>query len=197
MEKQLNNIEQTKLSPSNLSLSNGRWLDEHAKLIQKLESAYTEPAKSDKSSSDIYLYGLDIAGLNLILNGDAPCELIEENDIFEIPLSADWIIGVSNIRGDAIPIIDLERLLGTKEKKTTPNQYKTIILGQGESAFGLLSMNLPKSILFEKNQKLEDFSKLPEQIRTFVEFGYIKDQKTWVCVDFYSFLKASLDINHT
>ena len=42
---------------------------------------------------------------------------------------------------------------------------------------------LPTSIHFDKQDKVEDFSGLPEQIQSHVLYSYKKENEIWTCVD--------------
>ena len=167
--------------------SHSSWLDTHTELISKLESEYEIPDEVKAASIFIRHYGFNIGGLNLLIAQDMPCEVLEENSIYSIPLAPSWLIGTCNVRGDIVPIIDLEHLLCGNNRITKPNEYKTFIIGEAESAVGLLLDKLPTPIHFKEENQLSNFSGLPKQIRSFITRGYNRDQQIWVCLDYSSF----------
>jgi valyl-tRNA synthetase len=59
------------------------------------------------------------------------------------------VVGIANIENSIIPIIDLEVLLGMKEKEISPNAI-AIIVSIEAAVFGLYTIDLPKVISLEK-----------------------------------------------
>ena len=83
------------------------WLLENEKLIEKLESAYQGKSNEKESSTVLRCYGFKAGNMNFIIDEATACEILDESNIHFVPMSASWLIGVSNIRGDVVPIIDL------------------------------------------------------------------------------------------
>ena len=163
------------------------WLDAHAELIAKLESAYNAPAETKEVSSDVRYYGFSIGELNVLIAENTPCEILEENIIYSIPLTPNWLIGTCNVRGDIVPIIDLEHILTGKIRIVEPHKYKTFIIGEAENTIGLLLNKLPIQIHFKKENQTSIFSELPKLVRPFITIGYKRNQEVWACIDFASF----------
>ncbi len=166
------------------------WLDEHAKLIEKLESAYNEPVENKQASSEAIFYSVAIGDLNFLIDSNTSCEVLEENEIYNIPLSEDWLIGVSNIRGDAVPIIDIEYLLSNKYTATNNPNSKTVIIDQAENAIGLIINRLPSSISFKSSQMTTDYSSLPNTIRPYVQYAYQNEGDVWACINLPAFFES-------
>ncbi len=166
------------------------WIKENEALIEKLEAAFK--ASPDKSTKDYshQFYAIQVSKLNLLIDKSTSCELLEECVMYPIPLSEPWIAGVTNVRGDVIPVIDFDK--GNTDNSNTKNlvNKKIIIINKGPDAFGLLLDELPKLIGFNFNEKLMDHSDISENIKEFVEYAYIKENITWVCIDFVSFINS-------
>ncbi len=190
MEEFINTSERTLHDTSNQSKPQSSWLDAHAELIAKLESAYNAPLEPKEVSSEVRHYGFKIGELNLLIAENTPCEVLEEDIIYSVPHTPKWLIGVSNVRGDVVPIIDLERILTGKIRIMEPHQYKTFIIDKAENSLGLLLNKLPTPIHFKKEDQLVDFTTSPEQVRPFVLFGYKRDEEVWVCLDLPAFFES-------
>ena len=176
--------------------SSSVWLDEHAKLIEKLESAYNEPTINEQASSEAFFYSINIGELNILIDSNTSCEVLEENDIYSIPLSEDWLIGVSNIRGDAVPIIDIDYLLNNQYTSPDNPNRKTVVIDQAENAIGLLINILPSSVSFKSSQMITDYSALPELIQPYIQFAYQNEEDIWVCINLHAFFE-SISITNT
>lgn len=183
MEKINNKVGREISDASENMHSNTVWLEEHAKLIEKLESAYRVQDIAEEESSEIRLFGIKVGDFNFLVDSKTKCEVIEENEIFHVPLSEYWLIGVSNIRSEVVPIFDFEYVITGTKYSFIPNQSKTVIIGEGEDAIGLVVNRLPTAISFEKEDKIEDYSGVPEQFHPHVLYAYKKENEIWACVD--------------
>ncbi len=174
------------------SLVDSKWKDEHAELIKKLESAYEPPSENAEQELDNRRYCLQIAGMNLIIDKETHCELLEESNIFSLPLSENWLVGMTNVRGDIVPVIDIEQILNKEEEKNSSNlnNSKVIVIDKAENALGLLINNLPKSLIFNDDEIITDFSDLPDSLQAYALYGYKKNNENWICIDLSSFLQS-------
>jgi purine-binding chemotaxis protein CheW len=77
------------------------------------------------STIDDHLIGLDITKIREIYNN---------LDIYEVPLSPDYIRGLVNLRGQIITVFDLRVRLGFKKKEIT-EQNKLIVLKEESVGF--------------------------------------------------------------
>ena len=187
MEETIQSPKDTLLNTLNKTNSHSTWLDAHTELITKLESEYETPEETKEKTTVVRHYGFNIGVLNLLIAEDMPCEVLEENSIYSIPLAPSWLIGTCNVRGDIIPIIDLEHILSGKDRITKPNEHKTFIIGEAENAMGLLLNKLPIPIHFKEENQISNFSGLPKQVRSFITIGYKREQQVWICIDYSSF----------
>ena len=172
------------------SLTDSKWKDEHAELIKKLESAYELPTDNIEQELETRRYCLQLDSLNLIIDKDTPCELLEEVNIFKLPLSETWLIGMTNVRGDIVPIIDIEKLINKSNKNVRSSDYKVIVLNKGENALGLPIKNLPLSLIFNDDEKITEFSDLSTSLQAYALYGYKKNNETWICIDLSSFIQS-------
>ncbi|MGI9227701.1 MAG: chemotaxis protein CheW [Gammaproteobacteria bacterium] len=172
------------------SSSRSTWLDAQTELITRLESEYEISDETKQDQTVIRHYGFRIGGLNLLITEDLPCEVLEENNFYSVPLAPKWLVGTCNVRGDIVPIVDLEHILTGNTNNFKPNEYKTFIIGNAENAMGLLLNKLPIPIHFKKYDQISDFSELPKLVQPSVNKAYKKNQEIWSCIDFASLLAA-------
>ena len=170
--------------------SQASWLDAHTDLLAKLESGYEISHETIEEISGVRHYGFNIGGLNILVPENVRCEVLEENIIYSVPLAPSWLIGACNVRGDIVPIIDLEHILTGRERSKISSQDKTCVIGNAENSIGLLLNQLPNSIHFNKENSINNFSNLPKIVQPFITSGYRRDEKDWVCIDFVSFFST-------
>ena len=170
--------------------SNSAWLDAHTELIAKLESGYNTPLETDESSVDIRHYGFKIGGLNFLIAERMPSEVLEENTIYSIPLAPKWLIGTCNVRGEIVPVIDIEYVLSGNSRIVDTQKYKTFIIGKAEVSLGLLLNTLPIPIHFNKENRISTFKEFPKMLQPFITVGYKRNEEVWACIDFASFFST-------
>ena len=166
------------------------WIFDNEKLIEKLESAYQISSNEKDISGVLRLYGFKVGNLNLIIDEATSCEIVEENHIHFVPLSAEWLVGVSNIRGDVVPIIDLEKLINGDSTKVGYKNYKLAIIGKGEDSIGIELDDLPVQLELNESQEIFDYSNQAKHIQRFIQFAYLHNDDTWLCIDFPSLIQS-------
>lgn len=96
-----------------------------------------------------------------------------------LPHSPDYVLGVINLRGAVIPVIDMAVRLGLPA--TVPSERSAIIVtDEGDRFFGLLVENVSDLISFNPAdmQKIPDV--LPQEIRTLAK-GIIPVNEQMIC----------------
>lgn len=166
------------------------WSKENEALIEKLETAYKATPNKDLSNKNKQFYGIKFNNLHLLIDENTPSELLKNSSVYPIPLTTKWIIGVSNIRGDIIPIIDLESIINGTSKDLDVNNSNIIIINKGAEAIGLMLEQLPKIVSFTDDKKLNDYSDLPESIRDYINYAYEDDGTAWVGMNFPLFINS-------
>ncbi len=173
----------------NLSKPGTRLSEENENLIKKLESSYQVSNKQESDTSATRFYALVLENLKLLIDVQTSCELLDENTIYTIPQISEWLRGVVNVRGNVVPIIDLENIV-TGKYQVHNKKSKIIIINIENAPFGVFLDQLPKIITFDSDSKLSDFSKLPHSIQPFVRFAYLHDKEIWAAIDFQKFIQS-------
>ncbi len=172
------------------------WVDKHAELIKKLEEQYQLPEDFDTDSLSGRFYSFPIAGYNLLISNQMSSELVEDNQVYSIPLAPDWLLGACNLRGDAVPIVDLCQILNGEKTDVSLNKYNTLVLGDGEKIVGVLLDSLPVVMQFKKEESSETYPKFPDLVKPFITEVYKRNNIHWACLDL-EMLIASLSKNVT
>ena len=178
------------IGAANTASTGSVWLKENEKLIEKLEAAYKSAPEISAASQSNQLYGINFSSLHILIDNNTPSELVEDNTVFPIPLADDWILGVANIRGDIIPIIDLEKTITGEITNYNSDSSNIMIIGKGEDAFGLPLEQLPMPVCVSNDEKLHDYTSVPEPIREYVEYAYTHDERIWASINFPLFIQS-------
>lgn len=165
------------------------WVDKHAELIAKLEAEYQLPVETQNSLSETRYHEFSVGDLNILISDEHSPEILEDNIVFPMLLTPEWVIGACNVRGEIIPIFDLEKIIYPEINVAKPANFKTLILHDGNNAIGLPLFKLPLLTHLEKNDAINHYSKFPELIKPYIREIYKRKHKVWVLIDFSSFFK--------
>ncbi len=98
------------------------------------------------------LYGVDVNQVQTVL------EVLE---ITKVPNAPHYMEGVTNLRGNVIPVIDLSKMFGLNNE-VSESDRKMMVVGQGEGASGILV----DSVLEVLNISKDDVEEIPDVVST-------------------------------
>ena len=95
-----------------------------------------------------------------------------------LPNVKTWVLGVSNIRGRLIPIIDLNAFFSYDSKAPIRNR-RILVVEQEEQSDGLVVDSVEGMQYFPVENFKDSVPDLPEHIKPFVTGYYQKDDRIW------------------
>jgi purine-binding chemotaxis protein CheW len=98
------------------------------------------------------LYGVDVNQVQGVL---------EVMEITKVPNAPHYIEGVTNLRGDVIPVVDLRKKFGL-DYNQAESDGKMMVIGQGERATGILV----DSVMEVLNISNDDVEEVPDVVST-------------------------------
>jgi purine-binding chemotaxis protein CheW len=124
-------------------------------------------------------------------------EIVTLHHITPVPLTRQFVLGVTNIRGNIIPIIQAERLfetLATEQNDDSPHKPFVIVIDGKNYLLGVLVHRLPETL----NVKEKDIDRSPHIIQSEVgDQSYIKGvirlpNRMVVLLDFHQLVESEL-----
>ncbi|MEE9167902.1 MAG: chemotaxis protein CheW [Candidatus Neomarinimicrobiota bacterium] len=97
-------------------------------------------------------------------------EIIRVTDISRIPEAPSFIQGVTNLRGQIIPVIDLSKRFNLVPLETLPESARIIVTGVNEQIAGILVDEVPEVLKIVE----ENIEPTPELIQIEIKKDYIK-----------------------
>jgi len=128
-------------------------------------------------------YGFRAGNTGLIIDANRGSEVINEFALCAIPNTPAWFSGMINLRGNMVPVFNLNELFGTGDKDH--DQQRILIMGEGDEAAGILIDRLPQVL-----RALDESSELPsvpEILRKHVTTIFKQDNDIWLCFNFEGF----------
>mgnify|MGYP001800063655 CR=1 FL=1 len=150
--------------------------------IEQSESNLIEPdpaamlaSANASANKDAQIYGtFFVAGSEFAITVDAIQEVVNEPTQFtHVPLSPDYLIGLFNLRGVIIPVVDLRGVFGLSMSDAVETDRKVAIIEHGEHCFGLL-VDRTGDVFNARDAERSVFSRTRNDLRETVIDGVFK-----------------------
>jgi twitching motility protein PilI len=123
----------------------------------------------------IRCYGFQAGKVKVIAPLNVYCELLTDFNAEPIPNAPPHFLGLCNVRGNLVPIYQLEPLL---EQPVLSARY-ALIIGKLEHAAGLVIANKPKQYDLRNFETTETSDELPSLLRSAVAQSYQHEGDHW------------------
>jgi twitching motility protein PilI len=162
---------------------------------------------SEKTEADSHArYGIDIGGVLLLIPQFGGSEVIIQPPVFQIPNTSDYFLGVSNIRGNIVPVYNFFKAFNLKhsyrsgnsgsaiplhDRRNESRQQRILVLGTGEQSVGLIINTLPQAVqISNSTTRISELQPLPDRLAEFVVGGYVVGGVHWHEVDFIQLIRV-------
>lgn len=126
-------------------------------------------------------YGFRAGAHNILIDSRTLCEVVQSAQIYHLPNTHPWVLGVINLRGNLVPVFDIMRRLD--ETATQSEDQQLLVLEQGEQAVGIYIDGLPRALKIDPEDSELHVNippDLPEAIRKHVTTAFRVDGNTWL-----------------
>lgn len=147
----------------------------------------TEVNTADLATHAEAIFGFRVGSLGFLVTSSTYCEVIEQLQVNPLPNVEAWFSGLINLRGDLVPVIDLQLLLG--ETSTDRKKRQLFAIGQGDKAMAFWIDGLPE-IQSGFAQPLKQLPPLPSILKHCVSGGYLHNEQIWFNVQFDTLFKT-------
>lgn len=128
--------------------------------------------------------GFGFANFQFVAELGMVSELLEVPKFTIVPGVKPWVLGVSNIRGRLIPIIDLARYFDLKTEKMRTRDRRILVVEQGDILSGLLVDSVQGMQHFERSTlKTATAVQIPQSILGLVDGAFEREGRDWLVFD--------------
>lgn len=106
-------------------------------------------------------------------------EILPEPASTRLPNVQPWVLGVANVRGRLIPLLDLSRFFGFNRAESDPHQRPVLVMEQGEQIDGLLVDALDGVQHFDDAEFSAERPLIDDRLAPFIRGQYRRDQRSW------------------
>lgn len=133
-------------------------------------------------------YGFQIGDIGFLIAEKTLSEVMKSFNIYPVPNTSPWFRGLTNSRGNLIPVFDMEDLLGFSGKKS---KYENLlILDKGINSVGILIDDLPRVCDVAKWKKLSYSPQMPAGLSEYVTEVYTIEDKIWIGIDHIGYFES-------
>lgn len=110
-------------------------------------------------------------------------EVLEVPALTRVPGTADWLLGIANVRGRIVPVVDICAYLGL-EKAAPEEEWRMLVVERGELIVGLLVEQAFGMMQFERSDAdaAEDIA-LGNGLDAYLRAAYRQSGRHWRVID--------------
>jgi twitching motility protein PilI len=128
--------------------------------------------------------GFPMAGYQCVAGMGSVAELLHLPKYTIVPGVKSWILGVSNVRGRLLPIIDLARYFGLSASQSRFRDKRVLVVEQEELLNGFIVDDVQGMQYFPADSFNTNVSQhLPPTLTPFVNGTYTKNDTEWLVFD--------------
>ncbi|MDB2448937.1 chemotaxis protein CheW [bacterium] len=109
-------------------------------------------------------------------------EILQAPRVTRLPHVQPWVLGVANVRGRLIPLLDLNRFFGLPDHRNRRPGLPVLVIEQGEQTDGLLVDSVDGMQHFADT----DFSAEPPAVnaglKPYIRGQYRRDRRSWALI---------------
>ena len=140
--------------------------------------------------------GVRIGGVGLMLTYEDSSELTDIPHLYYLPNAPAWIMGLANLHGNFVPVLDLAAYLGI-EKDKVPSASQSmdtdksmlLVLGHGAEAAGIIIDGIPQRLV-PLQQQQTDMDTAPALLMPHIREAYFLNEQLWFDLDCRSLLST-------
>lgn len=106
-------------------------------------------------------------------------EIIPLPSITRVPGVKPWLLGIANLRGTVITVMDLQRFLSGKATAVT-NSSRVVVIGADEWDYGLLIDEVIGMRHFGTDSRLHNVGAVDAHLRPYLTDAFNSDGKLWL-----------------
>lgn len=157
-------------------------------LLADLERRTIEGAKGlptlDLVEEDWVGVGFRVGDSKLIAAMSDVKEILELPDVTTVPGVKSWVVGVANVRGSLLPIMDIKGyLLGDDIKQRSKG--RVIVIDYKGVNTGLVVEEVYGMRHFREGDAVDEPSEVPSTISPYIERVYQQDDERWPVFSFH------------
>jgi twitching motility protein PilI len=138
-----------------------------------------------------------LGGSSLLAPMDQVVEILDVPSLFNVPLTQSWVRGMANVRGNLLPVIDLNGYLG-KEVAQVTDKSRILVINNEDIYSGLIVDEVMGLKHFPEEDYTQDEASVDAMLQPYIAGGYRSNEQVWgvfsllVLADSQQFLQVAV-----
>ncbi|OYV76014.1 MAG: hypothetical protein B7Z66_10450 [Chromatiales bacterium 21-64-14] len=129
--------------------------------------------------------GFRLGAIHLLAPLGEVSEILTYPDLARVPMAKPWVRGIANVRGNLLPIMDLQGYLGGPLMPLGRSSRVLVVQYQGVFA-GLLVDEVLGLKHFLKEEQSSALPEVEAALRPYLSYAFRKEEEHWVVFSMYS-----------
>ncbi|WP_430010356.1 chemotaxis protein CheW [Methylophaga lonarensis] len=129
-------------------------------------------------------YGFKIGSHQILIDQKILCEVVQNLEIYKLPNTEKWVLGMINLRGNLVPVFDLKARLGGHTNDI--DDVYLLVIEQGDHAAGVQIDGLPQALEINPDspeQKVAVPDDTPAVLKAHARDAFSANGNTWLEID--------------
>ena len=162
-----------------------------AALDQRLQSRVTEAGVGDAGDAWVGL-GFRLDDQWYLAPQREVREVITMPSYSRVPNARDWLMGVANVRGSLLPLVDLRRLIDGRPSRVD-RASRFMVINSDEVPAGFLVDSVTGYRRFAVHEQRNDLvGKQADNWRNYLLGGFVRDQQSYLVFSFLKLVTAEI-----
>lgn len=129
-------------------------------------------------------YGFKIGSHQILIDQSVLCEVVQHLQIYKLPNTENWVLGMINLRGNLVPVFDLKARLGGHTNDI--DDVYLLVIEQGNHAAGIQIDGLPQALEIDpddQDQKAAVSDDTPAVLKAHARTAFNANGHIWLEID--------------
>ncbi|MCW9013805.1 MAG: chemotaxis protein CheW [Gammaproteobacteria bacterium] len=141
--------------------------------------------------------GFRIGGTEFLSKMGEVTEILDPPEYTRIPGVQSWVVGIANVRGSLLPLMDLKGFI-TGESLANRKNGRVLVINHNGVNIGLIVDEVLGMRHFFLSEKAYELPEMENNMRPYIKQAFLRDKQYWPVFSFHSlvederFLHASL-----
>lgn len=167
-------------------MSEQQWLKPVEALTRYRPPENIDFGQQESLDDFVVRYGYRIGQYGFLVKPDTRSEVIDDNATHPIPLTESFVRGMVNLRGNLVPVFDLNPLLSPVH--VSGHSSTVLVIGDGGDEIGLLVDDIPRAV-YDTGMRSET-PVLPDSFQEYIDSTISLGGTDWVEFDCQAYFQA-------
>jgi twitching motility protein PilI len=149
---------------------------------ERLSLLHKVKSNESQELSDFSGVGFKVDEFNWVIEIDKIDEVLILTETTKIPGIESWVLGLGNIRGNLMPVIDFKAFLYGKPTKTTAHT-RMVVIRQSGGQVGLVVDEIYGQKHFSKEQSVDKSLDSDDELFKYLDASYEDELGVWNIID--------------